>query len=180
MNKKQFVFLILIVVGLGAILFFTFTHFKLEKEKMLENASDNKKMEELTRKEKEEREKKRKQEEGQRKVNLLLENLQNTKKVVLAQHDSSGEITSVSTQSKYVKEKEFSEESIIREIIGCFKDSIWQEGRNDDFIGKLWQFYDGENKLILEYEGHALITQEQNLAIYIQENMKNRLYSYFN
>ena len=179
MNKKQIALLLLMVVGLGVILFFTFAHFKIEKEKMLENASNNNRLEQLNEKEKEAKEKKQKQEEGQRKVNLLLESLQNTKKVVLAQHDSYGEITSVATQYKYIKIKEITEESVIQEIIDCFKDSTWQEVRNDDFIGKLWQFYDGEDKLILEYEGHAFVTQDQNVVIYIQENRKNRLYSYF-
>ena len=64
MNKKQIALLLLMVVGLGVILFFTFAHFKIEKEKMLENASNNNRIEQLNEKEKKPKKKSKNKKKG--------------------------------------------------------------------------------------------------------------------
>lgn len=183
MNIKQIVLMFFIAVGLGCILFFTFDHFRKEEARMLENASMNKMQEELDRKEKEsqkEQEEKEKQEAGQNQLKSLLESLQGTKKIILSLADENGKIESIDKLYKYAEVKVITEESIINEILNCFANAVWQENKNANFLGKLWQFYDSQENMILEYDGHAFITKEREVNFYIQNEEENRLNEYFN
>lgn len=182
MNAKQIVLMLFIAVGLGCILFFTFEHFKKEEARMLENASYNKMQEELDRKEKEnqkEQEEKKKQEAGQKQVKELLEKLQETKQIVLARVDESGELDTFDTLHKYRKEKEILEESVIKEIVDCFANAVWEANKNTNFLEKLWQFYDNQENIILEYDGHSFITKDGEVFIHISTEKENKLNGYF-
>lgn len=182
MNAKQIVLLFFIAAGLGCILFFTFDHFRKEEARMLENASNNKLQEELDKKEKEnqkEQEEKVKQEVGQNQVNTLLENLQNTQKIVLSLANENGKIDSLNSLNKYIEVKTITNENRIQEILNSLNKSVWQENKNTNFIGKLWQFYDKEENLILEYNGHSLVTKETEVNISISLEEENKLNGYF-
>lgn len=182
MSKTQIIGLFFIIVGLTVVLTFTFQHFKQEEQRILEAADKNKMMEEQDKKEREakELEEKRKKEEGQKQVDTLLEQLKNTKKLVLATYDETGKIISLATSRNFIEMKTITDENTLKEIQTYFASAIWQEGRNDNFLNSLWQFYDAEDKLILEYEGHAFINEESNVAIYFPEETLKKLNAYFN
>ena len=105
--------------------------------------------------------------------------MKNTKKIVLGIGDKSGTLKTLDTNHSY---KEFTiiiEEGTIEEILNQFLDASWSEGKTDDYLGKMWQFFDSEDKLILEYEGHEFVTKEKRVTVSLQEENLDRLSSYF-
>lgn len=170
MNKRQIVYLIFILIGLSVVLFLTFSYFKNEEEKYSENAKQNRLLEQ---------EEKEKQENGQKEVAALLEILKGTKKIVLGVADESETLEVLDKNHSYKELKTIVEEANIQEILSLFFSAKWEENKNLDYKGKIWQFYDIKNNLILEYDGHSFLTKEKTTHIFITEENEERLNSYF-
>lgn len=182
MNKKKIVLLFLIVIGLSVVLFFTFDYFKKEEEKMLENAHQNRLIEKEESEEKEKQkleEEKAKQENGGKEVNALLEKLKGTKKIVLGIDDENGTLETLDLNHHYKELKTIVEETTIQEILNLFASAKWEENKNLDYKGKIWKFYNSEENLILEYDGHSFITNDKTTNIYIEKENEERLNAYF-
>ena len=181
MKIKQRVLLILILIGLGTTLIFTFNHFKKEEEKILENKAKNEQIENEKKEEqqKKELEEKKKKEAGQKEVKMLFEKLQTTKKIILGIEDSLGTLETLDNQHKYKEYQVVEEEETIKEIVNLFAIATWQENKNDNHLGKIWQFFDSENNLIVEYDGTTFYTKEKNIYVFIETENLKKLKSYF-
>lgn len=179
MKGKQIVLSILILCGLGVIIFFTFSYFKNEEEKYSENAKQNRLLEQVEKEKQKGKEEKLKQENGQKEVTALLESLKGTKKIVLGVADENETLEVLDKNHSYKELKTIVEEANIQEILSLFSSAKWEENKNLDYKGKIWQFYDIKNNLILEYDGHSFLTKEKTTHIFITDENEERLNSYF-
>lgn len=181
MKKSQIVLLILILMGLGGILYFTFDYYKKEEVKILENKAQNDKLENERKEEqqKKEKEEKEKQEEGQKEVKALLEKLQNTQKIVLGLDDLVASLETLDTSHNYKEFKTVQEEKMVKEIVSLFANSVWQENKNSNYLGKIWQFFDKENNLLLEYDGHSFLTNGKTIYVFVGSESQKKLEQYF-
>lgn len=179
MNKKQIVYLFFILLCLGVVLFFTFSYFKNEEEKYLENAKQNRILENEQKEKQRLEEEKTKQENGRKEVEAFLESLKGTKKIILGVDDENGALEVLDKNHHYRELKTIVEEATIQEVLNLFTTAKWEENKNLDYKGKIWQFYDSENNLILEYDGHSLVTKEKTINIFISLENEERLNRYF-
>ena len=179
MKGKQIVLSILILCGLGVIIFFTFSYFKNEEEKYSENAKQNRLLEQVEKEKQKGKEEKLKQENGQKEVTALLESLKGTKKIVLGVADENETLEVLDKNHSYKELKTIVEEANIQEILSLFSSAKWEENKNLDYKGKIWQFYDIKNNLILEYDGHSFLTKEKTTHDFITDENEERLNSYF-
>lgn len=176
MNKKQMVSFLFIVLSLGVVLFFTFSYFKNEEEKYIENAKQNRRLE---KEEREKMEEKEKQENGKKEVDVFLEKLKETKKIVLGIEDINGKMEVLDATHHYREVKTIVEEPTIQEILNVFVTAKWEENKNVNDEGKIWQFYNNENNLILEYDGYSFVTKDTITNIFIPKENKEILNQYF-
>lgn len=179
MNKKQIITTIFILLCLSVVLIFTFSYFKNEEEKYLENAKQNRILENEQKEKQKLEEEKTKQENGQKEVENLLESLKETKKIVLGVDDANGSLEVLDENHHYRELKTILEETTIQDVLSLFATAKWEENKNLDYKGKIWQFYDSENNLILEYDGHSFVTKEKTIHIFIPLENAERLNSYF-
>lgn len=179
MNKRQIAYLIFILICLSVVLFLTFSYFKNEEEKYSENAKQNRLLEQEEKEKQKVEEEKLKQENGQKEVAALLESLKGTKKIVLGVADENETLEVLDKSHSYKELKTIVEEANIQEILSLFSSAKWEENKNLDYKGKIWQFYDIKNNLILEYDGHSFLTKEKTTHIFITDENEERLNSYF-
>ncbi len=181
MKIKQLVWFVLLLLGMSITLFFTFDHFKKEEKKYLENKVKNEQIEKERKEEqlKKELEEKKQQEAGQKEVQGLLALLQNTKKIILGIDEESGTLKTLDSYHKYKEFQTIQEEAVVKELIELFENATWQKGSNDNHLGKIWQFLDSEDNLLLEYNGHSFFTKEKCVTIYIEKENLIKLNSYF-
>lgn len=179
MNKKQIILTIFILLCLGVVLIFTFSYFKNEEEKYLENAKQNRILENEQKEKQRLEEEKTKQENGRKEVEAFLESLKGTKKIILGVDDANGSLEVLDENYHYRELKTIVEETTIQEVLSLFATAKWKENKNLDYKGKIWQFYDSENNLILEYDGHSFVTKEKTINIFISLENAEHLNSYF-
>ncbi len=114
-------------------------------------------------------------EEQENVLSQFKEEIQNTEKVVLAFHNDNGDILGLDGWT-YKEKQVITNEETITKIIDIIEKSTVTNAITDDYIGKLIQFYDEDNQLIAEYEGHYLINKDHSIGINLDKNFNSLLY----
>mgnify|MGYP000074436302 FL=1 len=102
------------------------------------------------------------------------EEIQNTEKVVLAVHDDNGEILGLDGWT-YKEKQVITNQETITKIINVINKATLQLIIETNYIGKLIQFYDGNDNLIAEYEGHCLLNEDYSIGINVNNKDFNSL-----
>lgn len=102
------------------------------------------------------------------------EEIQNTEKVVLAVHDDNGEILGLDGWT-YKEKQAITNQETIAKIINVINKATLQLIIETNYIGKLIQFYDGNDNLIAEYEGHCLLNEDYSIGINVNNKDFNPL-----
>ncbi len=102
------------------------------------------------------------------------EEIQNTEKVVLAVHDDNGEILGLDGWT-YKEKQVITNQETIAKIINVINKATLQLIIETNYIGKLIQFYDGNDNLIAEYEGHCLLNEDYSIGINVNNKDFNPL-----
>lgn len=102
------------------------------------------------------------------------EEIQNTEKVVLAVHDDNGEILGLDGWT-YKEKQVITNQETITKIINVINKATLQLIIETNYIGKLIQFYDGNDNLIAEYERHCLLNEDYSIGINVNNKDFNSL-----
>lgn len=102
------------------------------------------------------------------------EEIQNTEKVILAVHDDNGEILGLDGWT-YKEKQAITNQETIAKIINVINKATLQLIIETNYIGKLIQFYDGNDNLIAEYEGHCLLNEDYSIGINVNNKDFNPL-----
>ena len=102
------------------------------------------------------------------------EEIQNTEKVVSAVHDDNGEILGLDGWT-YKEKQVITNQETIAKIINVINKATLQLIIETNYIGKLIQFYDGNDNLIAEYEGHCLLNEDYSIGINVNNKDFNPL-----
>ena len=102
------------------------------------------------------------------------EEIQNTEKVILAVHDDNGEILGLDGWT-YKEKQVITNQETIAKIINVINKATLQLIIETNYIGKLIQFYDGNDNLIAEYEGHYLLNEDYSIGINVNNKDFNPL-----
>lgn len=113
-------------------------------------------------------------EEQEKVLSQLKEDIQNTKKVILAVHDDNGDISGLDGWT-YKEKQVITNKETIAKIINVINKATLQRVITTNYIGKLIQFYDENDNLIAEYEGHCLIGQDYSVGINVNNKDFNPL-----
>ena len=112
----------------------------------------------------------------QEELNQLVVRLHDTKKIILSVFDENGEISSFDPDRKYKYYKTIDDENTINEILSVLENVEYTDKINADFIKQFMQFYDGDENLIAEYEGHYFQTEKRSYPIKLESE---KLFKYF-